>query len=214
MRLSKLLTAPLCGLLCAVFATSVAAAEPAQAKKKTSHHSPVSNSMSDTAPKILLETSAGNITLELDAVKAPKSVANFVAYVKAGHYDGTVFHRVIKGFMIQGGGYSENGYAEKSTQAPVQNESTNGLANLRGTLAMARTNDPHSATAQFFINHKDNDFLNAGARGQWGYAVFGKVTEGMDVVDAIANTPTGRLPPFGQDVPETKVIIKKATVVG
>ena len=216
MRLSKLLTVHLCGLLCTVFATSVAAAEPAKAKKKTPHKTPVTEtmSMSDAAPKVLLETSLGNITIELDAVKAPKSVANFVAYVKAGHYDGTVFHRVIKGFMVQGGGYGENGYAEKATKAPVENESTNGLTNLRGTLAMARTNDPHSATAQFFINHKDNDFLNAGARGQWGYAVFGKVTEGMDVVDTIANTPTGRLPPFGQDVPETKVIIKKATVVG
>ena len=170
--------------------------------------------MSETNPKILLETSEGNITLELDAVKAPKTVANFVAYVKSGHYDGTVFHRVIKGFMIQGGGYDQADYSQKSTQAPVENEGGNGLKNLRGTIAMARTNDPHSATAQFFINHADNDFLNAGARGQWGYAVFGKVTEGMDVVDKIGNAPTGRTPPFGQDMPVTKIIITKASVIG
>ncbi|MES2883172.1 MAG: peptidylprolyl isomerase [Pseudomonadota bacterium] len=163
--------------------------------------------MSETAPKILLETSAGNITLELDAVKAPKSVANFVAYVKSGHYDGTVFHRVIKGFMVQGGGFNKDG--QKSTSTPIQNEGGNGLKNLRGTVAMARTNDPHSATAQFFINHADNDFLNAGARGEWGYAVFGKVIEGMDVVDQIAITPTG-----AQDVPKTPITIIKATIVG
>ncbi len=217
MRTSKLFTTLFCGLLCSVFASSSFAAEPASKhKKKRSHKTPTTQTvpMSETNPKILLETSLGNITLELDAVKAPKSVANFVAYVKAGHYDGTVFHRVIKGFMVQGGGYGEDNYSEKKTTAPVENESTNGVKNLRGSVAMARTNDPHSATAQFFINHADNDFLNAGARGQWGYAVFGKVIEGMDVVDAIANTPTGRTPPFGQDMPMTKVVIKKASIVG
>jgi len=216
MRFSNLLIAPLCGLLCTVFAgTAFADEAPKKAKKKTTK-TPTTETvkMSETAPKVLLETSEGNITLELDAVKAPKTVANFVAYVKAGHYDGTVFHRVIKGFMVQGGGYDQAGYAEKSTKAPVENEGGNGLKNERGTVAMARTNDPHSATAQFFINHANNDFLNAGARGQWGYAVFGKVVEGLDVVDKIANAPTGRTPPFGQDMPVTKVIIKKASIVG
>jgi len=197
-------------LLCTLLGFTAHAAEGK--KKPTPKKEAVT--MSETAPKVLLETSEGNITLELDAVKAPKTVANFVAYVKTGHYDGTVFHRVIKGFMIQGGGYDQNGYGEKSTKAPVENEGGNGLKNERGTIAMARTNDPHSATAQFFINHASNDFLNAGARGQWGYAVFGKVTAGMDVVDKIANIPTGRLPPFGQDVPTTKIIIKKASIVG
>ena len=190
----------------------MAADAPKKAKKKSTPKETVT--MSETAPKVLLETSEGNITLELDAVKAPKTVANFVAYVKAGHYDGTVFHRVIKGFMVQGGGYDQASYGEKKTNAPVENEGGNGLKNERGTVAMARTNDPHSATAQFFINHASNDFLNAGARGQWGYAVFGKVVEGMDVVDKIANIPTGRLPPFGQDVPTTKIVIKKASIVG
>ncbi len=216
LRLTHSLIAPFAGLLCVVFASSAMAADTPQSKKKSPPKTAATKTMtmSETTPKILLETSQGNITLELDATKAPKTVANFVAYVKAGHYDGTVFHRVIKGFMVQGGGYGENGYAEKSTKAPVENEGGNGLKNLRGTVAMARTNDPHSATAQFFINHADNDFLNAGARGQWGYAVFGKVIEGMDVVDKIANLPTGRLPPFGQDVPETKIVIQKATIVG
>ena len=218
MRTQNLFATLLCGLFCMIFASATFAAEaPAkQPKKKHPHKTPTTQTvtMSETTPKILLETSAGNITLELDAVKAPKTVANFVAYVKAGHYDGTVFHRVIKGFMVQGGGYDQDNYGEKKTNAPVENEGGNGLKNLRGTIAMARTNDPHSATAQFFINHADNDFLNAGARGQWGYAVFGKVTEGMDIVDAIANAPTGRTPPFGQDMPVTKVVIKKATIVG
>jgi len=216
MRLNRRLIAPLCGLLCAVFAIAAPAAEGGKTSKKSPTKTPATKTktMSETAPKILLETSMGNITLQLDGVAAPKSTANFVAYVKDGHYDGTVFHRVIKSFMVQGGGYDQNGYAEKKTKAPVENEGGNGLKNVRGSVAMARTNDPHSATAQFFINHADNDFLNAGARGQWGYAVFGKVVEGMDVVDAIANAPTGRTPPFGQDMPVTKVIIKKASIVG
>lgn len=162
---------------------------------------------------VLLKTSQGDITLQLDADKAPKSVANFVAYVKAGHYDGTVFHRVIKGFMIQGGGYVGANFGEKDTRESIANESKNGLKNKRGTVAMARTGAPHSATAQFFINHADNDFLDAGARGEWGYAVFGHVTKGMDVVDKIASIPTGRTPPFGQDVPTVTVTIEKASVV-
>ena len=162
---------------------------------------------------VLLKTSEGDITLELDGDKAPRTVANFVAYVKSGHYDGTVFHRVIKGFMIQGGGYSGPNFTEKDTRESIANESKNGLSNVRGSIAMARTSAPHSASAQFFINHSNNDFLNAGARGEWGYAVFGKVTKGMEVVDKIANTPTGRLPPFGQDVPLTAITILKASVV-
>ena len=162
---------------------------------------------------VLLKTSEGDITLELDGDKAPRTVANFVAYVKSGHYDGTVFHRVIKGFMVQGGGYTGPSFTEKDTRESIANESKNGLSNVRGSIAMARTSAPHSASAQFFINHSNNDFLNAGARGEWGYAVFGKVTQGMDVVDKIANTPTGRLPPFGQDVPLTAVTILKASVI-
>jgi peptidyl-prolyl cis-trans isomerase B (cyclophilin B) len=168
---------------------------------------------SDT-PRVKLETSQGDIVLELNRAKAPKTVANFIAYVKKGHYDGTIFHRVIKGFMIQGGGYDKN-FNEKDTMAPVENEADNGLRNDRGTIAMARTNDPHSATAQFFINHKDNGFLNhtaKNARG-WGYAVFGKVIEGMDTVDAIANLPTGRGGFFPTDVPNPLVVINKAILL-
>ena len=211
MRFNKLLIAPLCGLLCTVFAGSVFAADAPKQHKKKPTKTPTTETvkMSETAPKVLLETSEGNITLELDAVKAPKTVANFVAYVKAGHYDGLIFHRVIKDFMVQGGGYGKDGRSEKPTNAPIQNEGGNGLPNVRGSVAMARTNDPHSATAQFFINHKDNAFLNAGERGQWGYAVFGKVIEGMDVVDKIAITPTG-----AQDVPKTPIVIIKASIIG
>lgn len=156
---------------------------------------------------ITLETSAGTIKLELDADKAPGSVANFVEYAKAGHYDGSVFHRVIKGFMIQGGGYDQSG-SQRATRAPIKNEAKNGLKNVRGSIAMARTSDPHSASSQFFINHADNGFLDYPGRDGWGYAVFGKVTEGMDVVDKIATTPTG-----AGDVPVTAVVIKRVTVV-
>ncbi len=159
------------------------------------------------AQKVKLETSAGNIVVELDAAKAPKSVANFLQYVKSGHYDGTIFHRVIGNFMIQGGGMTAD-MKEKGTRAPIPLESRNGLTNQRGTLAMARTQDPNSATAQFFINVKDNDFLNqANSRDGNGYAVFGKVIQGMDVVDKIKATPTGP-----GDVPVTPVVIKHATV--
>jgi len=159
------------------------------------------------AQKVRLATSAGDIVVELDAAKAPKSVANFVQYVKAGHYDGTIFHRVIPNFMIQGGGMTAE-MKEKETRAPIPLESRNGLLNQRGTIAMARTADPNSATAQFFINVKDNDFLNqAQSRDGNGYAVFGKVIEGMDVVDKIRVTPTGP-----GDVPVQPIVIKKATV--
>jgi len=162
---------------------------------------------------IKLTTNHGVITLELDSEKAPKSAANFLAYVESGHYDGTIFHRVINGFMIQGGGMGV-GMKEKDTLDPVENEAANGLKNERGTVAMARTSDPHSATAQFFINVADNDFLNhKSPSGQgWGYCVFGKVVEGMDVVDKIKNVKTGNKG-FHQDVPAEDVIIEKAEVI-
>lgn len=162
---------------------------------------------------VALNTSKGRIVLQLDAEKAPKTTANFLNYVKSGHYNGTVFHRVIENFMIQGGGFDEK-MNQKSTNAPIQNEADNGLKNDVGTIAMARTNDPHSASAQFFINVKNNDFLNhSGKTAQgWGYAVFGKVTEGMDVVDAIKKVPTGRHG-FHQDVPTTPVVIESAEVI-
>ena len=163
---------------------------------------------------IKLTTNHGVITLELDSAKAPQTAANFLAYVEAGHYDGTIFHRVIDGFMIQGGGMSV-GMKEKATREPIENEAANGLKNDRGTIAMARTSDPHSATAQFFINVADNDFLNHRApSGQgWGYCVFGRVVEGMDVVDKIKGVKTGNKG-FHQDVPAEDVIIEKAEVVG
>ena len=163
------------------------------------------------AQKVKLATSAGDIVIELDAAKAPKSVENFLAYVKAGYYDGTVFHRVIGNFMIQGGGMTAD-LKEKTTRAPIALESRNGLNNDKGTVAMARTNAPNSATAQFFINLNDNQFLNAAAsRDGNGYAVFGKVTSGMDVVEKIRNVPTGNRGPF-ENVPLEPVIIKQATV--
>lgn len=161
---------------------------------------------------VKLHTNFGTIVLELDAAKAPETVKNFLAYVEAGHYDNTIFHRVIDGFMIQGGGF-EPGMNQKPTNAPIQNEAANGLKNDRYTIAMARTGDPHSATAQFFINVKDNAFLNHTApSGQgWGYCVFGKVVEGMDVVDKIRGVKTGAKG-FHQDVPVEDVIIQKAEV--
>jgi len=163
--------------------------------------------------QVLLKTNKGDITLTLDANKAPKTVANFLQYVKNGHYDGTIFHRVINNFMIQGGGMTA-GLKEKSSGAQIENEANNGLKNERGTVAMARTSDPHSATAQFFINVNDNDFLNhtaPNAQG-WGYAVFGKVTNGLDVVDAIRKVKTGNAG-FHQDVPAEDIVIEKATVL-
>jgi peptidyl-prolyl cis-trans isomerase B (cyclophilin B) len=155
----------------------------------------------------------GVITLELDADKAPKSAENFLAYVKSGHYDGTIFHRVINGFMVQGGGFA-SGMDQKPTQAPIENEAKNGLKNEQYTVAMARTSDPHSATAQFFINVTDNDFLNfkAPTAQGWGYAVFGKVVAGQAVVDAIKALPTTRKG-FHDDVPRDDVVIEKAVVI-
>jgi peptidyl-prolyl cis-trans isomerase B (cyclophilin B) len=160
-----------------------------------------------------LHTNHGVIKLELNAEKAPKTVANFLAYVKKGHYDGTVFHRVIDGFMIQGGGF-EAGMKQKPTDEPIENEANNGLKNERGSIAMARTNDPHSASAQFFINVADNDFLNHSSPTPqgWGYAVFGKVVEGLDVVDKIKKVKTGSKG-FHQDVPADDVVIEKAVIV-
>lgn len=163
--------------------------------------------------QVKLHTNHGDITLALDAEKAPKSVANFVAYVKDGHYNGTVFHRVIKGFMIQGGGF-EPGMKQKPTEAPIQNEANNGLKNAHYTLAMARTNAPHSATAQFFINTTNNGFLDFKSESPsgWGYAVFGRVIQGQDVVDKIEKSKTASRGGHG-DVPVEDVVIEKAVEV-
>lgn len=170
--------------------------------------------MTNPLPRVRIQTNQGVITLELDTNKAPKTVENFLAYVRAGHYDGTIFHRVIKNFMIQGGGYTAN-YEQKPTRAPIRNEADNGLTNDRGTIAMARTSAPDSATAQFFINLENNSFLNFKSKTLqgWGYAVFGKVVEGMEVVDQIRAIPTGEAGPFASDVPKTAVIIEKASEV-
>lgn len=163
------------------------------------------------AQNVKIATSLGDITVQLDAAKAPKTVDNFVQYVKAGHYNGTVFHRVIDGFMIQGGGMTPD-LKEKPTRAPIPLESHNGLSNLRGTIAMARTNIPDSATSQFFINVKDNSFLDAARSPDGnGYAVFGKVVQGLDVVDKIRKVETGQKGPYG-DVPVQPVIIKSVTI--
>ena len=163
---------------------------------------------------VQMETSAGTLRIELDDEKAPLSVANFLDYAKKGHFDGTVFHRVIKGFMLQGGGF-EAGMKQKPTAAPIKNEANNGLKNRKYTLAMARTSDPHSATAQFFINTVDNEFLDFRAESAqgWGYAVFGRVVEGMDVVDTIEKVKTGRKG-FHDDVPVDDVLITRVTEIG
>ncbi|HXC58667.1 MAG TPA: peptidylprolyl isomerase [Steroidobacteraceae bacterium] len=159
---------------------------------------------------VRFETSLGNFTLELDAAKAPISVENFLAYVDEGFFDGLIFHRVIPGFMIQGGGMLPD-MSQKKNKAPIKNEASNGLQNLRGTIAMARTNDPHSATSQFFINLTDNDFLNA-SPGNPGYAVFGRVVDGLDTIDRIAKERTGRRKGH-DDVPATDVVIQSAKQV-
>ena len=164
-----------------------------------------------STPRVVMATSMGNITFELDAQRAPASVANFLRYVEAKHYDGTIFHRVIANFMIQGGGFSPE-MSQKPTQAPVRNEARNGLKNVRGSIAMARTADPHSATAQFFINTTDNAFLDHPGQDGWGYAVFGKVVEGMEVVDKIRTVPTANAG-FHSDVPRTPVIINSARLL-
>ena len=163
-------------------------------------------------PEIILETTKGKIVLQLDAKKAPVTVSNFKDYVESGHYDGTIFHRVIPGFMIQGGGFTPD-MRQKPVKDPIKNEADNGLKNKRGTIAMARTPTPHSATAQFFINTEDNSFLDHKSKDikGWGYAVFGKVIEGMDVVDSIASVKTG-IKGGHRDVPVEPVVILKATV--
>ena len=164
------------------------------------------------APRVLLKTSLGDMTLELYPDKAPKSVENFLAYVKSGFYDGTLFHRVIDNFMVQGGGFTKD-LKQKPTRAAIPIESKNGLSNLRGTVAMARTADPNSATAQFFINVVDNPRLDYASDASPGYAVFGKVVSGLDVVDKMKAVPTGPQGPFRSDVPTTPIVIEKASVL-
>ncbi|MDR0735229.1 MAG: peptidyl-prolyl cis-trans isomerase [Zoogloeaceae bacterium] len=168
-------------------------------------------SVSFSAPRVEIDTSQGKIVLELDARKAPKTVENFLQYAKSGFYDGTIFHRVIPGFMIQGGGF-EPDMKEKETRAPIENEARNGLKNARGSISMARTGNPHSAASQFFINLVENRNLDYPSFDGWGYAVFGKVTEGMEVVDKIADAPTERVGPH-QGVPVEPVIIQSVTIL-
>lgn len=175
-----------------------------------------SGASAQTTPHVKFATSAGDFVVELYPEAAPKTVENFLQYVKDKHYDGTIFHRVIDNFMVQGGGYDAN-YAEKKTRAPVVHEGREALAkggprNVVGTLAMARTNDPQSATAQFFINVKDNSFLDPSAQS-YGYTVFGKIASGMDVIQKIKSTPTGSGGPFRSDVPQTPILINSATLV-
>jgi len=168
-----------------------------------------------TKKQVKLETSEGDITLELDLTRAPKTVLNFLKYVRSGHYEGTIFHRVIENFMIQGGGFTPE-FVRKEPDTTVDNEAANGLSNVRGSIAMARTNDPHSASTQFFINVVDNPGLNHSSKTPrgWGYAVFGKVTKGMNVVDKIRNIRTGPAGPFPSEVPIKTVLIHKATIIG
>ena len=163
------------------------------------------------APKVELVTTMGTMVLELDPAKAPVTTENFLRYVRDGHYDGLIFHRVIPGFMIQGGGYDME-FAERPTRESIENESRNGLSNERGTIAMARTSDPHSASGQFFINLVDNRRLD-GSPERWGYAVFGRLTDGLDVLDSIGAVATGRGGPFPSDVPQAPVVIKQARVL-
>ena len=164
-------------------------------------------------PQVDLKTNTGTIRIELYPAKAPKTVENFLRYVKDGHFNGTIFHRVINNFMIQGGGFDKS-FKQKATREPIQNEAKNGLKNDLGTIAMARTSAPHSASSQFFINGKNNDFLNAAnAQDGWGYAVFGKVVAGMDVVMQISRSPTGSGGPFPADVPREMVVIESVTLV-
>lgn len=203
----------------AVKATAEAAATTKEVAKKVesvkteSAKTEKSGDKMSANPVIKMETSKGTMTIELDAAKAPDTVANFVSYVEDGFYDGLIFHRVIPNFMVQGGGMNPD-MSEKPNKAPVKNEASNGLKNDRGTLAMARTNDPHSATSQFFINLKDNDFLNFTSEtpAGWGYTVFGKVTEGIEVIDEIEKVKTGNHGHHG-DVPLEAVTITKATLV-
>ena len=195
MKKIQLLSILICGL---VFSSSIEASSQSKETAMTS---------------VTINTTVGAIHLELDQDKAPITVANFVALANAGYYEGTIFHRIIPGFMVQGGGLTEDMQNKSSGTDPIQNEANNGLANDRGSIAMARTMDPHSATGQFFVNHKDNGFLNHTAETPqgWGYAVFGKVTDGMDVVDQLAESPTGMVGGY-QDAPLEPVTIESVTV--
>jgi peptidyl-prolyl cis-trans isomerase A (cyclophilin A)/peptidyl-prolyl cis-trans isomerase B (cyclophilin B) len=212
-------------LLLPVFAFAQTGTAPAKpAAKQPAKAAPAKPKPADkTAPaaekvtgsKVLLKTNMGDIVIELYPDKAPKSVENFLAYVNSGFYDGTIFHRVIDNFMVQGGGFTRE-LRQKPTKPAITNEAKNGLSNLKGTVAMARTSDPNSATAQFFINIADNqrlDYTSDQNGMTWGYAVFGKVVSGMDVVDKIRVLPTGAQGPFKSDVPTTPVVIEKASVV-
>jgi peptidyl-prolyl cis-trans isomerase A (cyclophilin A)/peptidyl-prolyl cis-trans isomerase B (cyclophilin B) len=165
-------------------------------------------------PKVYFKTNIGDFTIELEPELAPKTVANFIQYVEEGHYDGLIFHRVIKAFMIQGGGFDAS-YSKKPTRPPIENEADKGLSNERGTIAMARTGDPHSATNQFFINVKFNGFLNYVSKSQqgWGYTAFGRVIDGMNIVGRISRMETGKGGPFPSDVPTEQVIIEEAKLV-
>jgi peptidyl-prolyl cis-trans isomerase B (cyclophilin B) len=197
-------------ILAIFLAISLSFGFSAVAAPKKSEKTPVTT----TAPKVKLHTTLGDIVIQLNAEKAPVSSANFLGYVKDGFYNGTIFHRIIKNFMAQGGGFTEK-WEQKPTKAPIANEADNGLLNKRGTIAMARTSDPQSATAQFFINYVDNDFLNFKSKTPqgYGYAVFGEVVEGLDIVDKMATVPTGRGGPMPTDVPQTPIVILNATVV-
>lgn len=187
-------------------------AKPAAKAPAKTAEKPAAAEAAVTSNKVLIKTNVGDIAIELYPDKAPKSVENFLGYVKSGFYDGTVFHRVIPGFMIQGGGFTKD-LRQKPTKAPIAIESKNGLSNTRGTLSMARTMDPNSATAQFFINTVDNQRLDYVSDANPGYAVFGKVTAGLDVVDKIKAVPTGPQGPFRSDVPTAAVVIEKVTLV-
>ena len=193
-----------------------APAKPAAAKPKPAEAAPAADAAkAPVASKVLIKTSAGDMTVELYPDKSPKSVENFLTYVNSGFYDGTIFHRVIDNFMIQGGGFTRE-LRQKPTRPAIPNEAKNGLSNTRGTLAMARTGDPNSATAQFFINVVDNprlDFTSEANAATWGYTVFGKVVAGLDVVDKIKAVPTGPQGPFKSDVPTTPVVIEKISVI-
>jgi peptidyl-prolyl cis-trans isomerase B (cyclophilin B) len=204
-------------LVC-LLAALVPAAAPAKTAAKTTKPAAAPKSAAAAKapaanPRVALDTNKGRIVIEVYADKAPKSAKNFLDYVKAGHYNNTIFHRVMPGFMIQGGGFSPD-MTEKPTRGPIQNEADNQVLNQRGTVAMARTGDPNSATAQFFVNLVNNGFLNFRSKTQegWGYTVFGNVVEGMDVVDAIAQVPTATKGMY-EAVPVTPVVIKKASVV-
>jgi peptidyl-prolyl cis-trans isomerase A (cyclophilin A)/peptidyl-prolyl cis-trans isomerase B (cyclophilin B) len=192
-----------------------APAKPAAAKKTPEAAPAADAAKTPVASKVLIKTSLGDMTVELYPDKSPKSVENFLTYVNSGFYDGTIFHRVIDNFMIQGGGFTRE-LRQKPTRPAIPNEAKNGLSNTRGTLAMARTGDPNSATAQFFINVVDNprlDFTSEANGATWGYTVFGKVVSGLEVVDKIKAVPTGPQGPFKSDVPTTPVVIEKITVI-